>query len=196
MTAADKKLRCESEKCRKLFPAEKAVWMELNNRLNIFTEGMVPPKDSQGCFPFCPECARNIRANGGRVDTGEGILVIEAVFSACLHVDRASFLSEGDKARTLVEHLECLIHASRGVNVADPPEGDILDRYRIIEVRNEDDDCIRSACKHCGGEGIDVTEGGKGREYERRVERDGRGKAKACPVCEGEGLLIGRPEEP
>lgn len=198
MTTSLKKMqRCENEKCRKLFPADDAVWLELNNRLGNYTDGPVPPKDSQGGFAFCPVCAASIRANGGHIDDGEGILVIEATLSATLHVDRKLFLGlpDDDKRAHLVEHLADLIHPDHYAMV-DDRDGSTLDRYKVIEVRNGSDDCIATACKHCGGEGIEVAESGTGNEFERRIEYGGRGKPRVCPVCKGKKLLPGRPEEP
>lgn len=190
-------VRCENEKCRKDITQFEAVWLELNNKTGKFCEpGKVKKKESQGGFPFCSDCATQIRTLG-HLDDGEGLLIIEANFSACLHVDRAGFnrMNEEDKKSCLVEHLAKLIEDGRTTRQSSdfPHDYDtsLLDRYKVIEIRDDNEVAIATACGACNGEGIRVLGEADG---ERFIERDDHGKPRVCKVCKGKKLLPGKPE--
>lgn len=192
------RVRCENNKCRKDMPQRRAVWLELNNKTGQYCEpGTVPEKHSQGGFPFCDDCAAQIR-NLGRLDDGGGLLVIEANFSACLHVDRAGFnkMDAEDQKSCLVEHLAKLIEDGRTLRQStDFPydyDTSLLDHFKVIEVRDDNDMAIATACKACGGEGFEVH---YDVDMERRIERDGRGKPRTCPSCNGKKLLPHKAED-
>lgn len=47
-------------KCRKLLNPKKIVWLELNMKTNIFSSELCPENESQGMFPFGPDCAKKV----------------------------------------------------------------------------------------------------------------------------------------
>lgn len=56
------------ERCGKLLDNERIVWLELNQNSGRYHEdGMVPEEESQGSFPFGPDCAAAVMETGGRL---------------------------------------------------------------------------------------------------------------------------------
>jgi len=62
-------------RCHGRVDPKKAVWLELNNKTNLYCEpGTVPERDSQGGFAFGEDCARVVRGNPtGWAYTGRAI---------------------------------------------------------------------------------------------------------------------------
>lgn len=54
-------------RCGKKLKAKDIVFLELNTATGKFCESdTVPEKDSQGCFPFGPDCARHANEEKGK----------------------------------------------------------------------------------------------------------------------------------
>ena len=64
-TTTHSRNRCQ--RCGESLRSGREVWLEMNTRdATYHEEGVVPPSESQGLFPFGAACAKSTLSNGGR----------------------------------------------------------------------------------------------------------------------------------
>lgn len=54
------------ERCHQQLNPTTAIWLDLNNRTNRYSDEAWPEAESQGCFAFGPDCARSVLRARGR----------------------------------------------------------------------------------------------------------------------------------
>jgi len=60
--------------CGRPLKESRIVWLELDQRINEYHDGIIPEESSQGAFPFGTDCARKaiVRANNALIKLKKG----------------------------------------------------------------------------------------------------------------------------